>query len=258
MTSQAEFDFRTAPQYLDRRAPRRTPSTAERHLAWGLHAAGILQRQGMAINAQTMHAEVPDLSVAAAEALFESPRFQRELAEQGITQPQTPLSPEQVTAIAIYMDMSAGRTHDQKLRQAGVTATQWKRWMLQPAFAKEITAAGFDALQASIPVAHQRIAEGVDKGDEKFINLALRLTGNDPDQKFDVMRVLMGVFEIIDEEIQDARVMGRIGDRVQAMLGGGAGAQMQRQIVTLPNTAEDAPPAAPQPGVLPIPVPEGD
>jgi hypothetical protein len=203
-------------------------------------AAEELQRQGQTINADTLHAQNPRLGKPNLAILIDSRAWRAALAERGIQNGMEPLSPRQMAAVAIYMDMTVGLSHKQKLARAKVTNAEWTGWMRQPQFAQYLSDVSSELLQASVPVARQRIAEGVDRGDRSFIELMLKMTGNDPDQAVDVRAVLMAVFTILDEEIQDGALLARIGAKVGSIVQGGLGQDLQRSVVTLSASAESS------------------
>jgi hypothetical protein len=127
------------------------------------------------------------------------------------------------------MDMSVAMSHPQKLRAMGVSDARWQGWLKQQAFAARVSEVSEDRLRASVPIALQRIHEGVDRGDQKFIELSLEITGRHDRRKetVDVNSILMQIFNVLDEEIPDQATLGKIADRLrrlrdQGLLGGAA------------------------------------
>lgn len=248
-------------------APRRpsvlqATSLGQRFFAHAIQAAESLQRQGIVINAETLHTEAAMLPMSKLRELVALPVWEQALEERGIADHTSPLTPRQMAALAIYMDMSVTRTHQQKLRAADVRQAEWNGWLRQPQFAQYLEDLSSEALQSSVPIARQRIAEGVDRGEKPFIDLMLKMTGNDPDQAIDLQRVLLGIFTILDENIQDASLLKRIGQEVSGLLGGGQGAQMARQMIQLTSSApaqypgQETPQAAGEPTATVFPIQE--
>lgn len=226
------MNVRGAKPFEAPRSPVRQIPAAERFFNEMVFAAESLQRQGIVINMDTLVAETGAPKRQTAE-LVETVAWQRALEERGIVDGTQKLTPRQIAAVAVYMDMEVPRSHAQKLKVANVSPAAWAGWLRQPRFAQYLSDLSNEALQGSLPVARQRIAEQVDSGERWAIELMLKMTGNDPDQGVDLNRVLMGVFQILDEEIPDAQILERIGKKVQQLVGGGQGAEMQRQVVQL-------------------------
>jgi hypothetical protein len=213
------------------RAPRTyRPKAGEVVFAAGVFAAEQCQRQGIVVSQDTLCMMSDKLTPASALLLLESDKFQNALDERGILLPENGgLSGQQMHALTIYMDMSVAMSHPQKLRAMGVTDSKWQGWLQQPGFAARISEVSEDRLRSSVPIALQRIHEGVDRGDQKFIELSLEITGRHDRRKetVDVNAILTQIFNVLDEEIPDQETLGRIADRLrrlrdQGLLGGGA------------------------------------
>lgn len=241
----AGFSPRDVPELT--KEPRRQASPAERGFSLALAACERLQRQGISIEPDTLASEIPYLGRNDAAELLGSTRFAEALEQRGVSlHPMQDISPRQAAAIAIYMDMSTTATHAQKLKAAGVGEQVWRGWMRQPKFAAYLSTVSDELLASSVPVAKQRIAQGVDAGDIKFIDLLLRLTGNNPDADVNVHAALMAIFEILDQEVRDPQVMARIASKVGGMMNGAQGAALRQalpQASQMPVSGEDAVPS---------------
>ncbi len=237
----AGFTPKDVPE-LTPKEPRRQPSRAERGFSAALVACERLQRQGITIEPATLASEIPYLATEDAAELLASVRFQVALEERGISiSAMQDISPRQAAAIAIYLDTTSMATHAQKLKAAGVSESVWRGWLRQPKFAAYLATVSDEILAATVPVAKQRIAQGVDAGDIKFIDLALRLTGNNPDADVNVHAALMAIFEILDQEV-DPAVLQRIANKVSGMMSGAKGAALRQ---SLPAGSGASIPAAP-------------
>lgn len=218
------------PFFQKAAAPAPRPSVEERFITSTLHAAEQLVREGVPVTALTVRERNQELPFGKVAELFASPRFQEMLAQRGIPLPsETGLTPEQLHALAIYMDMSIPANHAQRLRLAGVTEGRWRMWKRQRAFADELTALSEEALRDSQPVALQRIASAVDDGHRWAIEMSLEMTGRHDRRKesIDVGALMMEVFSILDEEVPDTAVLARVASRIKARLGAGAGQVLQ-------------------------------
>lgn len=226
--------------------PRRQATPAERGFSAALVACERLQRQGISIEPDTLAYEIPYLGREDAAELLGSSRFAEALEQRGISlHPMQDLSPRQSAAIAIYLDMSTTATHAQKLKMAGVTEATWRGWLRQPKFSSYLSTVSDDLLAATVPVAKQRIAQGVDAGDIKFIDMALRLTGNNPDADVNVHAALMAIFEILDQEVRDPQVLARIAGKVSGMMNGAQGAALRQALPQASQTSEPGDDAVP-------------
>lgn len=233
----AGFSPRDVPEYTGAK-PRRQGTPAERGFAAAVIACERLQRQGISIGPDTLAYEIPVLSSADAAELLGSARFAAALDERGISlHPMQDLSPRQAAAIAIYLDTTTMMTHAQKLKAAGVSESVWRGWLRQPKFSSYLSTVADEVLAATVPVAKQRIAQGVDAGDIKFIDLALRLTGNNPDADVNVHAALMAIFEILDQEVHDPSVLARIAGKVSGMMSGAQGAALQQALPAASSAA---------------------
>lgn len=154
-----------------------------------------------------------------------SEKFRNAALDRGIRLSGDPdLSAEQMDALRIYLDTSAEATHAMKLKAIGVSEAKWRGWLKQSAFAARLSDASSALLRESIPVAMQRIAEGVDKGDHWAIQMSMEITGvhDRRGDTADVRRILMDVFNVLDELIDDPAILAAVGERVRARMGQGA------------------------------------
>jgi hypothetical protein len=208
-----------------RARPRRIADKAEVFFARTMYAVEQMHRDGVAITPRNVHAFNENLPETLLGEVMASPKFAESCLERGIPLSANPgLGPEQLTALAIYSDMTVPMTHAQKLRAAGVTEGQWRGWMRQPEFAARIGQLMNDVLHDSVPVAKQRLAQHVDAGNLPAITLLFEMEGVHDRRKetVDVNALLMGVFSILDEEIGDIEIMTRIANKIrQQMMGQG-------------------------------------
>lgn len=210
--------------YLSRVARPRV-SAAERFFSRAVFAAEQAARQGFTISADTMNMLNPELPLRQLRELAVTDKFLTALDARGIaTASTTGLEPHQLAAIAIYLDTTVAMTQAQKLKAAGVTPAQWAGWMRQAAFADRISVLSEEQMAALTPLALQRLGENVDAGKLDAIKFQLEITGrHDPRMPgVDVSLLLQQIFAILDEEIPDARVLRRIGEKVQLTLGAGS------------------------------------
>jgi len=226
---------------VPRVAKRPRPSREEHLFSVALYAAGKLAQEGIAVTATTLHAENPDVPERLYADLLTSEKFLQALEERGIQLVTTGgLSPRQMSALAIYLDMTSQLTHAQKLRAAGVSEATWRGWMRQPAFAAAVNELAEAILQDAKPVMLQRLAEAADAGQKWAIVFGLEVTGRHDhrDQGIDINALLLTIFTVLDEENVASGTMARIAARVKEIIG--AGAPLVPRVVPVTGYSEPA------------------
>lgn len=170
------------------------------------------------------------------------PKFLNALADRGVLLSHSQgLTPAQISAVHVYFSAETpGLSHEQKLKLAGVTDSQWRGWMRGARFGQFVSSFAEALLRDAQPVALQRIAEAVDRGERWAIELDLEVTGRHDrrEKSVDIGEVLMSIYAILDDEIGDSALLGRISDRVKSMLGGGAPVMQIAPAVREPQTEE--------------------
>jgi hypothetical protein len=220
--------IRESPAFMQPRPARRRTSKAERFFASAVHAAEQVQRMGIAVTPSAIHQNNYELPLTVLVELFEEPKFLNALEDRGVALPGAPgLDPHQLSALAIYLDMTVPMTHAQKLKAANVSEARWRGWQKQPEFARRLAALAEDLIAESTPVALQRLAQLVDAGNLKAVELQLELSGRHDRRKetIDVNALLLGIFAVLDEEV-DAATLSRISDKVRSMMGQNTPAQV--------------------------------
>lgn len=209
------------PRFAARTSPKKASREAEL-FARVLYAATRAHEAGMAVTVDAVrqfNRELPKLVVA---DVLSTEKFKRAAEQRGIRLSGDPdLSAEQLAALAIYLDTSAAATHSQKLRAMGVSSAKWQGWMRQPAFAQRLGDLAGALMRDAIPVAMQRIAEGVDKGDKWAIEMSMEITGvhDRRGDATDARKILMDVFTVLDEMVDDPAILAAIGEKVRARMG---------------------------------------
>lgn len=224
------------------RAPRRLPSAAHRIFSAAIYAAEQADRAGHAITVESMATFNPELPKKVLADLLTTTKFQVALEERGLALPSASgLSPEQLAAAAIYLDMTTPMSHAQKLKAAGITDAKWRGWLRQPKFAQLVSQVSEEALRAAEPVALQRLSQLVDDSNLKAIEMVLEITGRHDRRKetVDVNQLLLAIFTVLDDEISPlpggVDVLNKINTRVRAMMGGGQAAPVMQISPTGPD-----------------------
>lgn len=204
--------------------PKRTPRE-QMFLLQALHAAEQAQEAGLPIEPEQLRAFNPDLPLKHLRELMTTERFIIGCEERGIALSQMAgLTAEQSAALAIYLDTSTTATHAQKLRMAGITDAKWRGWLKQRAFSQRLADVSGALLRESTPVAFQRIAEGVDRGERWAIEMSMEITGvhDRRGDGVDVTDILRMVFSALDESGVPAELMERLAGNIKAKMGLGA------------------------------------
>lgn len=217
----------------------RRNTAQETLLGKAVYAAVALQRQGLPILAETLHAENGNISHRQWRELLESEKYLEALEERGITVGTVRgCTPPQMSALAIYFDTTLKMNHTQRLRAAGVRSAQWQGWLRQAPFAAEYSRLAEERIRGAEGLALQRTAEAVDAGERWAIELTLEITGRHDrrPRSVDLNALFMGLYTILDDEGIPGETLARIGSRVKDMLGGGA-PQPQGVTITVPAAA---------------------
>lgn len=146
------------------------------------------------------------------------------------------LTPLQQSFLAFYYDTATTATHGQKLRQAKVSAEQFRGWMRQPVFAREMERLRQNVLKDGLHIATQRLVEKADAGDIQAIDRVMAFNGEDfrTLSGEDVAALLGLIFQVLDEEKVDPRVAMRIAAVTRGTTSG-AQATMSPTTMMLPE-----------------------
>lgn len=212
----------------------RQPSTAEWMMQVVLYASEQLARQGIPITVNTVTSQADrhreGITIAVVTELLKTPRMIAAFADRGlVTEDNGQLTADQLHALAIYTDMGLSANHAGRLRLAGVSESRWRGWKRNPNFERELAVLSEETVRGAQPVAMQRLSEAADRGERWAIEMVLEVTGRHDRRKetVDVNKVLTAVFAILDEEVPDVAILGRVADRVRTMMGAGAAPVLQ-------------------------------
>lgn len=205
--------------------PRREPVAASKQFfEQVMTAAWTLSIQGQHVTAAAVHAQLPVSrsknarvwTVAQVQAVLESEMGRRALADRGLAlHDEQELTYEMVATIRALLDPSA-RTHAQRLKVAGVTATQYQGFLTYPKFRQALQEGTEVALKGGIAQANAALVRNVEKGDLKAIQYIHTLTGYyDPNkqQALDAQQMMQEMMSIIFKRVKDPEtLMGLAAD----------------------------------------------
>lgn len=171
--------------------------------------------------------------------MLESPRLARALEARGIAfTPHEALSAKQMHALSIYMDTSVPMNHRERLRAARVTQAQWDGWMRNPRFAASVEELAEERLAGSIPLAHTRLLEAVDRGERWAIELLYQITGrfSANQQGADPRTLFAAMFEALDESGVPEHVLAAVGQRFRELASPGSPAGRAATVMLAPSS----------------------
>jgi hypothetical protein len=167
-----------------------------------LYAAEMAARQGHDISTETIRMQNPELTYTTVQQVLQLDKFQHALAVRGIPMSsKTGLTPRQLAALSVYMDMTTPANHAQRLQLAGVSQVMWDGWNRQPAFAARMSEVSEERLAAATPVALKAVVEQAEMGKQWAVELVLEMNKRH-DRRQDIPDpsiALRQVFDVLDE-----------------------------------------------------------
>lgn len=179
--------------------------------------------------------------------------FRLSLTNRGINPPVGPLtnsiaddpdiSPEQLAAILTIINFEDKRTRGTKLRELGLTPSQWQGWLKQDSFREtliQLSGANFKNAQY---IANEALVKAMDRGDVNAIKFYSELTGNykpATQQVHNIKIILARVVEAIQRHVRDPDTLRRIGEDFELILNDeiGPSRQLEKPVQQQPVEAE--------------------
>lgn len=204
-----------------------------------IQAATELHFAGYPANLDSIHARLRGRwAKKSVTELLQTEKWEGAMQRRGVpwNAERDTLTPLQQSFLTLYFDTSVRATHSQKLRQAGVSAEQFRGWMRTPVFAREMEKLRQAILQDGFHLATQRLIDLADAGDLHAIDRVMAFNGDDFRTLTgeDVAGVLAAVFEVLDEAKIDPKVMTAIAARVSGTRAGVA-AMLSANTVVVPE-----------------------
>lgn len=149
------------------------------------------------------------------EIIKENPLFKKSLDARGIVIGKSyaeagRLSVKQMTAAAIMTNYTDRRSDEKKLRDLGISSSEWQTWLLDEKFYTYLQGRTERILGNSVHEAHLGLIRGVRQGNVQAIKLLYEITDRynpDKDEQVNV-RVLLGrVVEVIQKHVKDPEVL---------------------------------------------------
>lgn len=136
----------------------------------------------------------------------ENPLFKASMQSRGIVLDSYFISARQLAAVDAMLNLVDRRSDEKKLRDLGISTTEWSTWMLNKNFAEYVKQRSENMLENNLHMAHMGLMRGVNQGNTASIQLYYKLTGRyDPDQEQSVnIRLVIGkVLEAIQKHVRD-------------------------------------------------------
>ena len=143
------------------------------------------------------------------------------------------LTAEQVAAITTIVNFEDRRPRPVKLRELGITPTQWGGWLKQKEFKDFLQQMTATHLQDVLHVANEGLLNAVDRGDVNAIKFYHELTGRYTQESGSMQNlkvVVAKLIESVQRNVKDPDVLRAISADFEIILAGGTLAQPVRQI----------------------------
>lgn len=123
------------------------------------------------------------------------------------------ITPQQSYCIEILTDPSRRGTMETKLKQAGVTYTQYRSWLKNPLFANAFSSVTEDMIKEHQGDVHVALVKKATSGDMRAIEYFNQLSGRfNPDrgQILNLQGIINGLLEIITKNVKDPVVLDAV------------------------------------------------
>lgn len=173
----------------------------------------------------TLEAEFAQLSI---KQLLLHPTFRLSMKNRGIILPETKspnrLSKEQLAAAIKFLDLHDKRALGTKLKEVGVTTTQWYAWMKDPVFKDFVLESSSKDFEDALHEAQHGLRQAIDRGETNAIKFYYEVTNrynSQTGQVGNIKVVLAQVLEAIQRHVKDPEVIRAIGQDFENILQAG-------------------------------------
>lgn len=156
------------------------------------------------------------------KTFIENPLFKKSLDARGIIIGESyvnagKLTMKQMTAAALMTNYTDRRSDEKKLRDLGISSTEWSTWMLDQKFVEYLQGRTERVLGNSIHEAHLGLIRGVRQGNVQAIKLLYEITNRynpDRDEQVNVRLLLGRVVEVIQKHVKDPQVLSNLAQEL--------------------------------------------
>lgn len=116
------------------------------------------------------------------------------------------LTPRQMAAASVMMNLVDRRSNEKKLRDIGVSTEEWSNWIQDAQFAEYLRERSEVLINNSVHEAHVGLLRGVQQGNTASIKLYYELTGRynpQEEQTVNIRLVIGRVLEAIQKHVRD-------------------------------------------------------
>lgn len=153
------------------------------------------------------------------------------------------LTPRQMAAASVMMNMTDRRSDEKKLRDLGISTEEWSNWMQNAAFSEYLRERAEVLVNNSIHTAHMGLLRGVNQGNTASIKLYYELTGRyDPNKEENVnIRMVIGrVLEAIQKHIRDPATLNALAiEMSQIAIESGSSPVAKSSVVPVTSTRNE-------------------
>lgn len=146
---------------------------------------------------------------------LDSPHIQTALYNRGLTSsptnPNSALTEKQLAAILSLSNTADKRSRQTKLKELGVTTTQWNAWVKQKRFKEFFNKQLSADFENSVDRAFTGLLSSVDRGDTKAVQLYLEMTGRQPtENERNYKLAISRLIESITRHVKDPEIIKQI------------------------------------------------
>lgn len=149
------------------------------------------------------------------------------LSNRGIEAPKSVeygLTPDQLAAANVYLNIYDTRPLQQKLREIGISPSRFGGWVKGKNFKAYLRERSEDLFEEGMPMAHRQLLDQIAKGNikaiELFYQVSGRYTGVNSAEVQNIQLMMSRLLEAIQMEVGDQVVLARISERFNALLNG--------------------------------------
>lgn len=170
-----------------------------------------------------LHKFYPDFDLSAA---LKHETFLYALDQRGIKlpSPDDKLTPAQVAAIATLSNFTDARSRSAKLRDLGITATQWQGWLKNKHFKEFLHELAGNNFMDNVDAVQEGLLNAARRGSTDAVKLYMEMTGRYTGQSQEVMNlkiILSRLLETIQIHVKDPAVIREIGIDFELIMTGG-------------------------------------
>lgn len=175
------------------------------------------------------------------ESLKENELFVASMDSRGIRQKDEFLSARQLAAANAMLNLTDRRSDEKKLRDLGISTSEWSAWMLNEHFVNYMKQLSERIIDNNMHEAHMGLMRGVRQGNTNSIKLYYEMTGRyNPNSENEVnIRMVIGrVLEAIQRRVREPKVLNELAVEL-SQIAIEAGSPVAKSVNVIPSTREE-------------------